>query len=456
MKMKLLNPNTPLSNFIYTILNEKNKQIKENILLGNINFPKILIYSTRKEENTFKSNSHITFLNNLEQQRQLSEVREEKTILEKKVNMVDHQLLSIKNNNFSQNMLNYSQRYINTNLNNNKLDTNNNSKIYSNRHSSEKNSKSKNKNKKILPENINSLPTLGKEQIRRRKKVQNIALKPIQIKSFKSKSKINNQETEEKLEKNAKAFIQKINNNKKNVLAMINKRHEKFTLKLKNELEKIERQRKLKYDEYNNKNNNNKLYNYNNGYNNDNYNLNNNNVDYSNLNTMRREENKYSPNISNIRNNRIKNKKYYHYSPYNPDNPEMLKNISKDLLNFNSELYYNNNIPDIIQFQYRLAPLYKNKNKNILIKGVSSPLIYFEDNDFISNNNPPEIVDMTNGEITSNISRVNNYSYGDEATNNDNNIIDDYKRKHLYYFNELKYENEFTRGDNYLNQEQDN
>ena len=46
-------------------------------------------------------------------------------------------------------------------------------------------------------------------------------LKPIQIKSFKSNSKVNNHETEERLEKNAKAFIQKLNNNKKNVLAMI-------------------------------------------------------------------------------------------------------------------------------------------------------------------------------------------------------------------------------------------
>lgn len=170
-----LNPNTPLSNFIYTIINEKNKQIKENILLGNINFPKILIYSTRNEENTFKSNSHIAFLNNLDKQKQLSEVREEKANLEKKVNLVDHQLLSIKNYNLSQNRLNISQSYINTNLNNNKFDTNNNSKINSNRHSSEKNSKSKNKRKNSLSkenknENIKSLPTLGKEQIRRRKK----------------------------------------------------------------------------------------------------------------------------------------------------------------------------------------------------------------------------------------------------------------------------------------------
>lgn len=132
----------------------------------------------------------------------------------------------------------------------------------------------------------------------------------------------------------------------------------------------------------------------------------------------------------------------------------MLKNISKDILNFNSELYYNNNMPDIVQYQYRLVPFYKNKNNNVLIKGASTPLIYFEDNDFIRNNNPPEIIDMTSGEIVSNLSRVNNYSYGDDDTNNDLN--DNFKRKHLYYFNELKYENELTRGENDLNQDQDN
>jgi hypothetical protein len=449
--MKLLNPNTPLSNFIYTIINEKNKQIKENILLGKINFPKILIYSTRKEENTFKSDSHLAFLNNLDQQKQLSEVREEKANLEKKVDLVDHQLLSIKNYNFSQNKLNYSQRYINTNLNNNKYDTNNNSKINYNRYSSEKNSKSKNKSKKRSienkNENINSLPTLGKEQIRRKKKVQNIALKPIQIKSFKSKSKINNQETEEKLEKNAKAFIQKINNNKKNVLAMINKRQEKFTLKLKNELEKIERQRKLKYDEYNNKNNmnNNNLYNYNNGYNNDNYNLNINNVEYSDLNTIRREENKYSPNISNIRNNRIRNKKYYHYSPYNLDDPKMLKNISKDLLNFNSELYYNNNMPDILQYQILLAPLY---NNNVMNKNGSTRMLNFDEMDNLRNinninNTNLESVEMTNGDIVGNTSK-NNYS----NRNDESNIDNSFNKKHLYYFNEPKYEIEVTSPEN--------
>lgn len=252
--MKLLNPNTPLSNFIYTIINEKNKQIKENILLGNITFPKILFYSKRKEENTFKTNSHISFLNNLNRQKQLSEVREEKSNLEKKVNIADNQLLSIQNYDLTSNKLNYNERYINTNLNNIK------SKSKSNSNSSENHTKRRNKSNKSLSsekknknENINSLPTLGRDR-KRDKRIHNIALKPIQIKSFKSNSKVNNHETEERLEKKAKAFIQKLNNNKKNVLAMINKKHEKFTLKLKNEIEKIEMKKKLKF-ERENKNN---------------------------------------------------------------------------------------------------------------------------------------------------------------------------------------------------------
>ena len=214
--MKLLNYNTPLSNYIYSIITDKNKQIKENILLGNIKFNDILFYSNQKENNPLKTPSHLSFLNNLQRQKQLLEVREEKANLEKKVSLADNQLLSIKNKNKVLNNLNFNERYINTNLNNSKVNhTNSNSK----------NSKSKNKNKKSLSsekkaEKINSLPTLGKEKKEKNKMkikniyVRNIVLKPIEIKSFKSNSKVNNHETEEKLEKDARAFIQKINKNK--------------------------------------------------------------------------------------------------------------------------------------------------------------------------------------------------------------------------------------------------
>ena len=118
--MNILNPNIPISNFINAILTEKNKQIKENILLGNISFNSVLFYSKENEENTFKTPSHISFLNNLNRQKQLQEVREEKANLEKKVNMVDNQLLSMKYDSIIPNKLNFSEKYINTNLNNNK------------------------------------------------------------------------------------------------------------------------------------------------------------------------------------------------------------------------------------------------------------------------------------------------------------------------------------------------
>ena len=277
---------------------------------------------------------------------------------------------------------------------------------------------------------MNSLPTLGKD--RRKKKLQNIALKPFQIKSFKSNLKVHNHETEEILEKNAKAFIQKINNKKKDLLAMINKKHEKYTLKLKNEIEKIENQKKIKYDEYNKNNN---IY-----------------YNYSNLDNIKRDEKKYFLNNSNIKNNKfnILNKKYFHYSPYDINNPKMLKNLSKDLLNFNSELYYNNNIPDIIQYQYLISPYYNNINntRNMLIKADSTPLINVEEDDNLRNN--PDIIDMTNGDtMGNNVSRLNNYSNRIEDTNIDYNMIDNsFNKKHLYYFNELKYENELTSGDN--------
>ena len=452
--MKLLNPNTPLSNFIYTIINEKNKQIKENILLGEVTFPKILFYSKEFEDNSFRTNSHISFINNLNRQKQLSEVREEKSNLEKKVNMVDNQLLFFKNNNLSSNnnILNYNERYLNTNLNNNN-NIKKNSDNKSNSNTSKKKSNHRNKSdhslssdKKNKNENVKSLPTLGKDK-NMEKRIQNISLKPIQIKSYKSNSKVNNHETEEKLEKNAKAFIHKINSNKKNILAMINKRQEKYNLKLKNEIEKMEMQKNLKLDEYNQKNNNNNLYGNGNIYNNNmDYNNYNN---YSNLDSIRKEDYKYSSDNSRIiRNNNktnIINKKYYHYSPYSYRNPKMLKNLSKDLLNFNSELYYNNNVPDIIQYQSILVPMYR--NNNIIYRDGSSPMIVIEDMDTIRNNNQ-DIIDATNGEINSNLSRINNYSkIKDETIIENNNIDYSFNKKHLYYFNEPKYGIELTNGE---------
>ena len=453
--MKSLNHNTPLSNYIYTIITEKNKQIKENILLGNIKFHDIIFYSNQTENNSLKSPSHLSFLDNLQRQKQLLEVREEKSNLEKKVSIVDNQLLSIKNNNIIPNNLNLNERYIYTNLNNSNVNNDNNEKNIS--VSQQIKNKSKSKSKKSLSsekkaEKIISLPTLGKEKKEKNKMkikniyVKNIVLKPIETKSFKSNSKVNNHETEEKLEKDARAFIQKLNKNKQKELAKINKRQERIALKLKNEIEKRQRENQLKMDEYN--------------YNNQNQNIFNNNIYDHNPNNAKNYLRKYR--IKNVNEyyqensvtKKQKNKKYYHYSPYNYKNPKMLKNISKDLLNYNSELYYNNNIPDIIQYQVILAPFYK--NNNMINKGRSTPYINVEDINNVymnNNNNIPDIIDMTNGELISNNSRFNNNNYSSriDESNMDSNIDNSFNKKHLYFFNEPKYEIENTSGENEIN-----
>lgn len=453
--MNILNPNIPISNFINAILTEKNKQIKENILLGNIKFHDIIFYSNQTENNSLKSPSHLSFLDNLQRQKQLLEVREEKSNLEKKVSMVDNQLLSIKNNNIIPNNLNLNERYIYTNLNNSNVNNDNNEKNIS--VSQQIKNKSKSKSKKSLlsekkAEKIISLPTLGKEKKEKNKMkikniyVKNIVLKPIETKSFKSNSKVNNHETEEKLEKDARAFIQKLNKNKQKELAKINKRQERIALKLKNEIEKRQRENQLKMDEYN--------------YNNQNQNIFNNNIYDYNSNNAKNYLRKYR--IKNVNEyyqensvtKKQKNKKYYHYSPYNYKNPKMLKNISKDLLNYNSELYYNNNIPDIIQYQVILAPFYK--NNNMINKGRSTPYINVEDINNVymnNNNNIPDIIDMTNGELISNNSRFNNNNYSSriDESNMDSNIDNSFNKKHLYFFNEPKYEIENTSGENEIN-----
>ena len=120
----------------------------------------------------------------------------------------------------------------------------------------------------------------------------------------------------------------------------------------------------------------------------------------------------------------------------------MLKNISKDLLNFNSELYYNNNMPDILQYQILLAPLY---NNNVMNKNSSTRMLNFDEMDNLRNinNTNLESVEMTNGDIVGNTSN-NNYS----NRNDESNIDNSFNKKHLYYFNEPKYENELTSAEN--------
>ena len=457
-----VNKNTPIFNFISLILAEKNKQIKENILLGNLSFPKVLFFPL-KRVNKFKTDTHEEFLKNLERQKQLLIVREEKEYLQKKIMKTDNKILSIKkydsiiNKRYSSLSSNNSGDTSKSNSKNSspdnisykktiktiKLQNNSKKKSYDNQITAISNNFNVSKS-----QNICSLPSLSKEK--KKYKIYQMDVKPIQIKVYRSNSKVYNHEKEEKLEKNAKAFIKRINNSKKNMLKVMKKKRDYFSLKLKKEIDKLEKQKKNREDEY-----------------------------FKNLEQKQRDH----WGLSNENNSRVnkeneKNKggkKYHYYSP--AQNLRMLQHFTKDLLNFNSELYYNNNVPDLNQYQNLLMAFNNNNiNNNYYFEDIAiektldnenkqkiiSYINESEDekipsynyiNDIIKNE---EFKENTNSEVNISLSKQftdgrNNISSfpGSNISNNNISNIDNSIRKHLYYFNEPKYENDINNKNNY-------
>ena len=294
-------------------------------------------------------------------------------------------------------------------------------------------------------QNICSLPSLSKDK--KKYKIYQMDVKPIQIKVFRSNSKVNNHEKEEKLEKNAKAFIKRINNSKKNMLNIIKKRRDYYSLKLKNEIDKLEKQKKTREDEY-----------------------------FNDLESKQRDhwglyENNNKPNKENEKNKG--GKKYHYYSP--AQNLKMLHNFTKDLLNFNSELYYNNNVPDLNQYQNLLVAFNninnnyyfndavientsENENKQKIVSQINENTDerfqgYNNINNFIKNE---EFKENTNTDVNISLSKQftegkNNISSfpGSNISNNNISSIDSSMRKNLYYFNEPRYENDINNKYNY-------
>ena len=89
-----INNNIPNYNFITSLIREKNNNIKENILLGNIHFPEMLLYSPKS---LFESESHAIFLNKLSNKLSLEKIKEEKNFLNKKIEMTNNKIDNIKN-----------------------------------------------------------------------------------------------------------------------------------------------------------------------------------------------------------------------------------------------------------------------------------------------------------------------------------------------------------------------
>ena len=200
-----INQNTPVNNFISSIISEKNKQIKESILLGQIDFPNVLFYDKNYfQPNKFQSNSHKIFLSNLQKQKQLLIVKEEKSNLLNKVKMTDKKILNINA-----------------------------------------------KSLEISRNENNSLPLIDKvRDPSQKKKIYQMNVKPIKSKIYITKSKVNNGEMENELEKNAKNFIRKINSSKGNYMLIKKQKQQRDYLRLKKEISRMEEEQKKKETKY--------------------------------------------------------------------------------------------------------------------------------------------------------------------------------------------------------------
>ena len=336
-----INNNTPINNFISAAIKEKNNLIKENVLLGNINFPDKISYTpnilTQSEE-------HIMFLDNLLNKLSLEKIKEEKQTLNNKIEISNIKIKNIKK------QYNYDSA-----------------------------KKPLNKNKNILPKLLKSniLPTIKekpKEKSLRTKLL--IEIKPLP--SIKSNQllidKMISKENEYDLEQNAK--LQRL----KHEIEIAEKR------KQREEYELLKKREEMKQ------------------------------------NILKRQ---YMKDYHNYNINPPKVQRYHYYNPNSAKKRNKIpKNFSYVYNNNNNEYiyqYYNNNIyPNINPYQQMMM----NNDANEVRNTENLQQIQNE-----SNNNNSNIVYKDS----------NNYSIINESRSN-NSILNTSEKRHLYYFNDLKYE----------------
>ena len=334
--MEEQNKNTPIINFIISSLEEKKNEIRENIFLGNIHFPSKIKYLLN--DNTFKSENHKLFLNNLSNQLSLVKIKEEKDFLNNKIEITNKKINILKHN------------------------------IY-NKYN---NSKDKTISKSISSiDNLNNLQMLSEKNIYKKNKNNLIEIKPLNFNKY--KNRIVNLETEIDLQLKAKDFIKRINESKINNLSLRRQKQQKDYLKLKKQIEIMDKKRKMREEFELQRKNNEKI----------------------------ERAKKKNINISNIK---FPNKKYHYYN----------KNNKKILLkNFTSINQYNK--------------IFNKEKKEQNINEYRNERINTEGNNNQVKNNMHNMIGYAN----------NNY----EPRIKNNSIIAIPEKRHLYYFNEIKYDN---------------
>ena len=368
-----INNNIPNYNFIASIIKEKNNQIKENILLGNIHFPEKIIYTPKI---IYQSENHNIFIQNLTNKLSLERIKEEKNFLKKKIENTNNKINNIRN---------YINKETVKKNNYNVLPPLNTSKILpviKEKEEINKNSKEKYNKNKLLIE-IKPLPSKRSNQVLIDKGI--------------------NKEKEYDLEQNAKEFIRKINNYKINNITLKRQKQKKDLLRLKQEIEIAER-RKQKEE----------------------YEL-----------LQKREEmkqnylkriymNKYENNQQ-----KIKRVRYHYYNPNNSakkNRKNMMKNFSYVLNNNNNDYNYqnyNNN-----GYNYNMYP---NINPYQQMNNINNI-----ERERRNTENPVTLNVENNNQMYKD---SNNHSLINESRSNNNSILNTSEKKHLYYFNDLKYEN---------------
>ena len=369
-----INNNIPNYNFIASIIKEKNNQIKENILLGNIHFPEKIIYTPKI---IYQSENHNIFIQNLTNKLSLERIKEEKNFLKKKIENTNNKINTIRNY--------INKETVKKNNNYNVLPPLNTSKILpviKEKEEINKNSKEKYTKNKLLIE-IKPLPSKRSNQVLIDKGI--------------------NKEKEYDLEQNAKEFIRKINNYKINNITLKRQKQKKDLLRLKQEIEIAER-RKQKEE----------------------YEL-----------LQKREEmkqnylkriymNKYENNQQ-----KIKRVRYHYYNPNNSakkNRRNMMKNFSYVLNNNNNDYNYqnyNNN-----GYNYNMYP---NINPYQQMNNINNI-----ERERRNTENPVTLNVENNNQMYKD---SNNHSLINESRSNNNSILNTSEKKHLYYFNDLKYEN---------------
>ena len=346
---------TPLNTFLSSIITDKNKQTKDDIISGNIKMPNYIHYSSENSPVDFNYNR--IFIGNLLKRYQMTLFAEEKRKLLNNVSDINIKLANLRNSNESSklNKITIESRVKSSQIN--KRSNNNNDYDYNNYNFDNKNSLKNNKSlffnentKKNL--NLNYISnnsnknTLNQKKNYQSQKIISNKINPIQSSKRYDLLKYEQKENDIVKQKEAEAFVKRLKEIKNtNEVLKRKKETESYFKHLEEDIKLWEKNRIII------------------------------------------EKNKHIQNLIDRQNNKIKkydvlnqkivNKKYHYYNP----------NISGNL---NYENYNNNNFQSLPNINY-------NNNNKIFNNNINSEINNFSKNDIFK--------ELDNGEINLSLSK---------------------------------------------------